>query len=616
MSGLLIGWEPDLHRDWAKKLAFTASTGSTPLDWEALSGTITRVDDLALWGPASDPLSGVSVALGGRVAFDEAIWQKAGNLPYKGGLACRLILEKWLSSPEQITDYLNGAFCVLIRDPREHQTHLFTDRLGIYPVYIDTSRKRRICSHPDVLADWTAKAGDPKELDLASMAEQLSFGTSSQPYSYYLGIEQLDPACHYRFSDDEADYSVTTYWQPELADISNRVYSDTLEDEIAEAMTNATRRRTHRYCGEVGLFLSGGADSRTLLFGANSPSKIHAITFCDEDNLESRIAVQIAKAAGARHSILYRDPEHYGNGAQESVRISGGMWSIKDAHYTGFYPWLEEQHFGTVLTACYADYLLKGLGLNKRQRSLFGIRIPFYDLGSYNKQFYSRIFKLSSEQWQQQVMQRHQARFSKEITDCYQENPYLVEERRIRPLSRAVAAMSHLYLMRTLPWDPVLADNEIADLFIRMPVSAKLNAKAFIQAVAKILGPNRNILYSKYNAPLDASETQTIIRNFGTNVAMKLKKDMNRALNRQQKPSIATRGSWPNFPVYVQNSLVIKSLWEPRYQETTDILTELMGQNPWQSKLHPWHRDFYTGDTSHVERFLRMLTIKLWLDQR
>jgi asparagine synthase (glutamine-hydrolysing) len=610
MSGLLLGREPNLHRDWAQKLAFTANAKSTPLDWGALSGTISRVDDLALWGPASDPSSGIGVALGGRVAFDEAIWQQAESLPYEGGLACRLILHKWLSSPEHITDYLNGAFCVLIHDPYKHQTHLFTDRLGVYPVYIDTSSKHRICSHPDVLADWTAKAGDPKELDLTSIAELLSFGTTSQPYSYYQGIEQLEPGCHYRFSVDKADYDVTTYWQPELANSSNRIYSDTLENEIAEAITNATRRRAHRYCGEVGIFLSGGADSRALLFGTKSPEKIHAITFCDEDNLEARIAVQIAEVCGARHSILYRDPEHYGNGAQESVRVSGGMWSIKDAHYTSFYPWLEEQHFGTLLSGCYADYLLKGLGLNRRRRRLFGVVMPLYELSGYNKQFYSSVFELDSEQWQQRIVQRHQARFPKEITDCYQENPYLVEERRIRPISREVDAMSRLYLMRTLPWDPLLADNEIVDLFIRMPASAKLNAKAFIQAAAKLSGSKaRHIVYSNYNAPLDASETQIILRSLGIGMMMKLKKVQNKVLSRQQKASIVTRGSWPNFSAYVQNSPVIKSLWEPKYQETTDVLTELIGQNPWK-------RDFHKEVALNAEQFLRMLSMKLWLDQR
>jgi asparagine synthase (glutamine-hydrolysing) len=610
MSGLLLGREPNLHRDWARKLAFTANTRSAPLDWGPLSGTVTRVDDLSMWGPASDPLSGIGVALCGRVAFDEAIWRQAEHLPFEGGLACRLILEKWLSSPEQITDYLNGAFCVLIHDPRTHQTHLFTDRLGAYPVYIDTSSKRRICSHPDVLADWTAKAGDPKKLDLTSIAEMLSFGTSSQPYSYYQGIEQLEPACHYRFSGDEADYSVTTYWQPELTDSSKRVYSNTMGDEIAEAMTNAVRRRTHRYCGEVGVFLSAGADSRTLLFGANSPEKIHAITFCDEDNLESRIAAQIAEACGARHSILYRDPEHYGNGAQESVRISGGMWSIKDAHYTGFYPWLEEQHFGTLLSGCYADYLLKGLGLNRSRRRPFGIVTPLYKLSSYNKQFYSSAFDLYAEQWQQRIAQRHQARFPKEITDCYQENPYLVEERRIRPIIREVDAMSRLYLMRTLPWDPVLADNEIADLFIRMPASAKLNAKAFLQAATKISGSKaRHIVYSNYNAPLDASETQIMIRSLSIGMVKKLKKVQNKVLRRRPKATIVTRHSWPDFSVYIQNSPVIKSLWEPKHQETTDVLTELIGQNSWK-------RDFHKEVTLNAEQFLRMLTMKLWLDQR
>ena len=49
---------------------------------------------------------------------------------------------------------------------------------------------------------------------------------------------------------------------------------DDLAEELAYAFQHAVRKRTHDTLGINGVFLSGGADSRAMLFGTQQPDKV------------------------------------------------------------------------------------------------------------------------------------------------------------------------------------------------------------------------------------------------------------------------------------------------------------------------------------------------------
>src|SRR5438552_17901922 len=97
MSGFFLGLsDRDGLDEVCRKLCFAPDAVVDSVTCGKLLAVVSRVDSLSLWGPAKDPVSGVSVLLAGRIAFDETEWKKAEALTYQGGLACRLLLARWL----------------------------------------------------------------------------------------------------------------------------------------------------------------------------------------------------------------------------------------------------------------------------------------------------------------------------------------------------------------------------------------------------------------------------------------------------------------------------------------------------------------------------------------
>lgn len=71
----------------------------------------------------------------------------------------------------------------------------------------------------------------------------------------------------------------------------------------------------------------------------------------------------------------------------------------------------------------------------------------------------------------------------------------------------------------------------------------------------------------------------------------------------------ASRGSWPDFNHYIRHSTVVPTLWGEPSRETVEVLSELVGEDPWGKPMATWA----SRGSLH---FLRLVTLKLWLDQR
>ncbi|MCI5160093.1 MAG: hypothetical protein D3906_17060, partial [Candidatus Electrothrix sp. AUS1_2] len=242
MSSLFLTSYQDAVRDAAaRQLKFTEYTQEQRISWDSLNGVIARVDRMELWGPAADEHSGVCAALGGRVAFDRYLWEEAERLPYSGSLSCRLIIRKWLQDPDNLATWLNGAFCVAIYDRHAGELHVFTDRMGIFPIYVAEHPGILLCSHPDVLADTLDLAGLRNEPDLTTMAEFLATGTGTHPYTYYASVRQLDPASHYiwRINEELSRFSGKTYWRPAFLSAPAEGLDERRAQPLAEAFTSA-----------------------------------------------------------------------------------------------------------------------------------------------------------------------------------------------------------------------------------------------------------------------------------------------------------------------------------------------------------------------------------------
>lgn len=545
-----------------------------------------RVDDPFLWGNAHDPASGTTLWLGGRVAFEESEWRRAETLPYEGGLACRLLIDIWLrDGKDNFPSLLNGAFGVVVHD--HGSWHVFTDAMGIYPFYRLKNRPFALATHPDVLADFASDLGLPCSRDWVTVAEALATGTAAQPFTLYQEIEQLEPSSHYLWTEAQPTgwrFVRRSWWEPWYLHHKPEANAEALVEELAVALREAARLRTLSRLGKPLVFLSGGADSRVALFGAQDSTKVTGFTLCDVPNEEVDTARSLARAAGAAHTVYRRDLDYYPRNAPEVMRVAGGMWNFIDAHYSGALDEVMALEPGVVLTGCYADYMFKGLSLNRRARTLFGRDLPLFGLAEFNDEHYHPHFELA-EPHQTMVRQRAASRFAGLEVQNYQRQPHLFEDRRLRPLSREADAAGRSTLWRTLPWDPLLADRQIIRVCGKMAASQKLNGLIFGKAVARMAGvAGRKIRNNNYGTPIDAGEWGRVLW-FLWGVAKRKAAKLSPA---QPRPGHATNGSWPDHRHVLAHSPVIRETWHAVPNDRRREITEILGRNPWDTSLQDW----------------------------
>ncbi|WP_027857977.1 asparagine synthase-related protein [Marinobacterium jannaschii] len=603
MSDLLVSGTRFDANNFFPRFSLLGQPDARAFSWDSLD--LLSGSNSPRWSEAKDARTGVCVAISGRLAFEQPEWARASGLSIEGGTAAALILERWLADAESVPGWLNGAAVVFIWEPQHAQLSVITDRLGASPVYhYESDAQLLLGTHPDLLADLAQAQGLATELDLDSMAEALATGEVSQPYSYYQSIRQLEAASVYRFSAAGPLLGQRLYWGAELQ--PEYLSDDHCADRLAESMTQAVRRRMDACEGRTGLLLSGGADSRALLFAARQPSEVETVTFFDSPNAELEVAAALAEAAGARHTPLQRDFDHYGNNALESVRIGGGFWSVKDAHYHGFFQQLSSMNLGLLLTGCYADYLLKGLGFNKSYRRFMGRTVPIQQMADFDPDYYQPYSPLA-EHWNAQVRARQIVRIPEQLRHNYADKPWEVEDRRVRPLVREADGMGRLYLARMLPWDPVMADRDIADCYLKMAPEQKLNARVFRKAVLRIVGPEvAAIRNNNDHVALGDSDGARIYQHFRQKVVRRFRQ----LCAGQPDNPLTTAGSWPDFSAYVARSAVINELWQQPGAQQKELLSDLLGFDPWSRDLSWWARH------EQVDLFLRLLTLKLWLGLR
>lgn len=570
----------------------------------------TRLDDEKHWSPAYDPNSNLYAVVAGRFAFNESEWLASEHLPFKGGLAARLVLDGWLNKGgSRAIERLNGAGVAIILDEKNRKIHLWTDRMGTYPLYYSSARGFLVSSNADVAANFLAQAGKSCKFDAVTMAEFLRTGTATQPHTYWIGIEQLEAGTHYQFcwGDGARLTRKCKYWSP--AYLKNTYLNDRVEivERLTDALSSSVRMRTLPRLGKVVVMLSSGADSRVALFGACEPEKVTAITFYDEPNKELEGAQALAKLSGATHVSYQRSKDYYFENAEKAVRVSGGMWSIDSAHYGGVISQLLEEKPGIVLTGCYADYLLKGLSFNRVERKFLGRTLPLYKLSTFSYEWYQKFYEITPF-WQNVVDKRQEVRYSI-IGLSEEKRQSSAEYLRLSPIVREADAVGRHTLRCMTPYDFFVADNEVIELSGLISPLEKLNGIAFGMAVSNI---TRNIdhliLNNNYSAPVGANELERILGFMKNSLKRKLSGNIGLHPFQRNPESVGTAGSWPYFPAVIKKSERLHDWFSNQSITQRNFIFEILGNERRSWSINEWA-------DREVSLFLRYYTASIWLDQ-
>lgn len=601
MSEILIDFRPRVIRRTDESISLLNHCGDSKIEiiHENLFTVISaRVDSLETWGSFRSADNKIIIALSGRIALEPYEWKQAENVTGQGGLACKAIYLIYQEKGVAGLKILNGSFLVFIYDSSIESIFVVTDRCGMFPCYGDDRETPNvICSHPDVLAKVLNISND---WDMVSLAEFLVAGRVSFPNSYYKGIKALDYGSIYAINVRRQ--SIVSLEKEKYFNFHFNLEEKASEWDLAEqlsfAFKKAVNRRTLSLFGQSAISLSAGLDSRAVLCSAERIENIWAFCFFDEINTEFKIAEKIAQAARVRFIPFKRDFDYYGSNAEKAVEISGGMGDFANNHHLGFREKFKAFGIDNILTGFYCDYIFKGLVFNKTRNKILS-REKF---SSFEYSNYMPFFWFDSS-YSKKVRDRQDALIPDELKRDESDYGRLeVEYRRTFPLCTEVDNNQNVIPQKVLGWFPPIVDNDLINIYLKIPPAYKLNTSMYSKTVELICGRKiSNITNNNTGARVNANQASVMINGLITGVRNRLKK---------RRKSIATNISWPNWDYYIQNSKVIESLWMREREIPRQIIGDLIGSDPFAKLLPDYVRE------NKLKLLLRILTLKIWINQK
>ena len=281
--------------------------------------------------PVRDESGRWHLALDGEVENLDTLSPDTAGIIGEEGQARRLLRLVAQQGVEALTR-AEGNFAIAVWDQREQTAFLLSDRLGLRPLYyaqqgrslLWASKVRPLLEHPDV----------PVDVNPVALAELLA-------YEYVLGdktlvraVSLLPPAT--LLTCREGQVTLRRYWRLQYAPQPMTL------DEAIEAFVSTLERAVDRAAAapaKVGVPLSGGVDSRTLLAlidPAHQP--VDAFTFgfpWSQDVLSAR---QVARRLGAAHHVAWSEAAYLPQWAPQGVRNTDGMVSCRHYHICQIVP--------------------------------------------------------------------------------------------------------------------------------------------------------------------------------------------------------------------------------------------------------------------------------------
>ena len=203
----------------------------------------------------------------------------------------------------------------------------------------------------------------------------------------------------------------------------------------------------------------------------------------------------------------------------------------------------------TILTGCYADWLFKGIALDRKQFSFFNKKLPLYDLKNFDYDFFSKRTQLDKK-YEELIKKREDIIFSDKETHIKNEIC------RIFPLFQEETAATRLTLQQLFPWDSIFSDNDLIEVYQEIPTKYKINSEVYDKAVSLILNKVENIPHSGKRHKIG------INKYYGTLIYLiRVKIDKILKLLRIKKVNLLTGdGSWMSSKKYATDK-EFKSLW-------------------------------------------------------
>jgi asparagine synthase (glutamine-hydrolysing) len=508
---------------------------------------------------------------------------------------------------------LNGSFLVALYHVDARKLVLASDRVNSRPVYCHWNGRDMVFGSQ--VRPLLRFPGLTRELDLRAVCEYFTFRKILGDRTFYRSVRALPAASVLCL--DQGELQVRRYWNWEPKDDfrPKRSYINA----FAEAMKKAVERRT-RGDHRLGILLSGGLDSRTVLHAAERGKIAAAFTIADYPNRELKVAGKLAAGYGCRHVILWRDLDHYLRMVPGAVAIGDGMYSCNHAHNLGFFDDMRE-HADILLHGAAFGWLFKAYLVPLKRRTFLGhtVTIPAADIQEgaspdemiWNILGYSmieisrNIFNMSAREVTELMLASVESQYNTPIA------PEIIREARKTPAylsgvldARQFGDYFHVIHNRAYIEERTVSfDNDLVDLALSVPTGLMVGNR-FIKGILPGFSW-RTAFITNANTGLPAATPPWL-----ESLLLALEPAVRKHLFKPEPvphPAFTT-GSWPNYPELIRHNRKLSDLMLATMEDEECLDPRLFNLDRIRTVFH----DHMEGKADYSEMLFLLLTFGRW----
>jgi asparagine synthase (glutamine-hydrolysing) len=215
-----------------------------------------------------------------------------------GSSQAELLLHGYSQDGPAFGRSVQGEYVAAFWNARERQLTLTGDRFGMKPLYYAHLPGRLLFASQikALLVEGRLSRG----LDPRGVAQFFTFGQLLNEDTLLADVRLLPRGCCLIYDVSTDQVRIERYWAPASPPQGTSRPRGEVLDGIAEAFKRAVDRRTTG-SETLGLALSGGLDSRTILGAVDSARPVRTVCLGMEGSIDHRLSEQMAARTGRSH---------------------------------------------------------------------------------------------------------------------------------------------------------------------------------------------------------------------------------------------------------------------------------------------------------------------------
>jgi len=283
----------------------------------------------------------------------------------------RFIVELYEKEGLDFAKHLNGLFVAAIYDKEKDRIVIANDRYGYYPLFYSLSSKNFVFASEAkaVLKDPAI----PPVINKSAIPEFFAFSFLLGDKTFFCNVKKMPPASTFTYDKTKDQIHIKRYWDFYLKRHEPQKPLGSYLKEFSNLMKRAVERRVKDQ-EEVGVFLSGGMDSRIIAaFASETKTPVITFTFGVKNCSEQKIASEVAERLGLENRFYEIPSDFIARYAKQIVYKGDGLVRIRDCHFIALLNEVRKR-VHTVLLGTFGGDLVwpyslteKLLGLKKRE---------------------------------------------------------------------------------------------------------------------------------------------------------------------------------------------------------------------------------------------------------